>query len=547
MAIARLSKATLNCADNELGILTLGLMQFGQFHPIKASNSVQSMTLLILGSRAQEVYTDANELLHKDILKNVHSEKPQLREFKGRSIEEIIHSLEDELSTLAEVLVLTPRESELIEIYNLLRSIREAALAVFTNLDKILVIPSPSRMVTIQGFVPASSVDLLKELTQKYLVSVKPLDKQESQAPSTPSLVTNPRGISIFEDLTLQRGVPKYNEIDPTPMIAFVFPLFFGIMFGDVGHGLVLLFFGWYLYSRTKYVYWGKLLAVLGSSAFAVGILRGSFFGLEFASPVQRVLPLISALSAGVTLQNVSLILEIAIVVGTFHLGTAYAISFINAIRSNNYFEAFSNKLMTLVLYASIIPFGLAVAGTGLQFGILYSSQSPTPFFDLLLGLRVPVAVLAKDSLPFIIGSLIVLVASHPVQTYRSPHDKKEMLGAFTSGLLEIVAKPFEFFTNVLSYVRLGVLLITTYVLGSLVAGVLAFGILGGLLAAFLNILVIAMEGLIVYIQDMRLHLYEWLSKFYIGTGTAFKPIKSGGELSRLSLGYAPASQDHLA
>ena len=88
-----------------------------------------------------------------------------------------------------------------------------------------------------------------------------------------------------------------------------------------------------------------------------------------------------------------------------------------------------------------------------------------------------------------------------------------------------------------MSYVRLGVLLITTYVLGSLVAGVLAFGILGGLLAAFLNILVIAMEGLIVYIQDMRLHLYEWLSKFYIGTGIPFRPIKSGGEFCRLSLG----------
>lgn len=221
-------------------------------------------------------------------------------------------------------------------------------------------------------------------------------------------------------------------------------------------------------------------------------------------------------------------------------LGTAYTISFINAVRSNNYLEAFSNKLMTLVLYVSIIPFGRAVAGTGLQFGTLYTSQAPTPFFNLLLGLRVPVSVLAKDSLPFIIGSLIVLVASHPIQIYRSPHERREMLSAFTSGLLEIAAKSFEFFTNVLSYVRLGVLLITTYVLGSLVAGVLSFGILGGLLAAFLNILVIAMEGLIVYIQDMRLHLYEWLSKFYIGTGIPFRPMKSGGEFCSLSFENTP-------
>ena len=62
----------------------------------------------------------------------------------------------------------------------------------------------------------------------------------------------------------------------------------------------------------------------------------------------------------------------------------------------------------------------------------------------------------------------------------------------------------------------------------------MAFGVLGGLLAIFLNIVVMAMEGLIVYIQDMRLQLYEWLSKFYIGTGTPFSPIKSGGHFSRI-------------
>jgi V/A-type H+/Na+-transporting ATPase subunit I len=91
------------------------------------------------------------------------------------------------------------------------------------------------------------------------------------------------------------------------------------------------------------------------------------------------------------------------------------------------------------------------------------------------------------------------------------------------------VAKPFEFFVNTLSYVRLGVLLITTTLLGSLVAGVLAYGVLGVVLAVFLNIGVMSLEGLIVYLQDMRLQLYEWLSQFYAGTGTPFTPLVSGG------------------
>ena len=334
----------------------------------------------------------------------------------------------------------------------------------------------------------------------------------------------------MFQDINLQRGVPKYNEIDPTPIVAFVFPFFFGIMFGDVGHGATLLFFGWYLYSKTKYVYWGKLLAVLGSSTLVIGFVRGLFFGLEFPSPIQHVFPITQTLSAGFTFQNIPLILEIAIVIGTFHLGTAYSISFVNELRSGNYLEAFLNKLATLFLYGSIIPFGLAVAGTGLQFGELFTSTAVTPFFDELLGVNIQVSFLARDSLPFILGSLFVLSISHPIIAYDSPHKRKDMIRSVGSGLLELVAKPFEFFTNVLSYVRLGVLLITTYVLGSLVAGVLSFGVLGALFAIFLNLMVIAMEGLIVYIQDMRLHLYEWLSKFYIGTGTPFAPLVSKGK-----------------
>jgi V/A-type H+-transporting ATPase subunit I len=261
---------------------------------------------------------------------------------------------------------------------------------------------------------------------------------------------------------------------------------------------------------------------------------------VEFASPIQRFFPLTQALSAGFTLQNIPLILEIAIVIGTFHLATAYAISFVNEIRSSSYLEAFLNKLATLVLYGSMIPFGLAVAGTGLQFNELYTSTSNTPFFNQLLGVNVPVSLLAKDSLPLILGSLVALVISHPFAAYYSSHKTKKVVRAIGPGLLEIVLKPFEFFTNVLSYVRLGVLLITTYVLGSLVAGVLVYGILGVVFATFLNIMVIAMEGLIVYIQDMRLHLYEWLSKFYIGTGMPFVPLVSNGQFFSVTLGAQP-------
>lgn len=531
MAVARLSKATVKSSRGEIGVLLLRLMQFGQFHPFRKREYVQDIDILLLASHAQAVYSNASGLLGKETLKTMNSVPPfPAREFVGYDLNELIRTLEDEVATLGEILAYSPTGPEKAEVYNLLISIREASLAVFNNLQKILVEQEQDDGILIEGFVPNNSVSFFRNLVGKYLVSIRELDRKESQAPTTPSLVVNYGAISMFQDITLQRGVPKYNEIDPTPMVAFVFPLFFGIMFGDVGHGATLLLFGWYLYSKTKYLYWGKMLAVLGSSTLVVGFVRGLFFGLEFPSPIQHLFPITQALSAGFTFQNIPLILEIAIVIGTFHLGTAYAISFVNELKSSNYLEAFLNKLATLLLYGSIIPFGLAVAGTGLQFGVLFTSTVSTPFFNELLGVNIAVSLLARDSLPFILGSLFVLSISHLIITYDSLHKRKDMIRSLGSGLLEVVAKPFEFFTNVLSYVRLGVLLITTYVLGSLVAGVLSFGVLGALFAIFLNLMVIAMEGLIVYIQDMRLHLYEWLSKFYIGTGTPFAPLVAKGK-----------------
>ncbi len=63
-----------------------------------------------------------------------------------------------------------------------------------------------------------------------------------------------------------------------------------------------------------------------------------------------------------------------------------------------------------------------------------------------------------------------------------------------------------------------------------MVAGVLSYGVVGVVVAALLNIAVITLEGVIVYIQDMRLQLYEWLSQFYAGTGTPFSPMGSRGD-----------------
>lgn len=300
-------------------------------------------------------------------------------------------------------------------------------------------------------------------------------------------------------------------------------------MFADIGHGIALLAFGLYLVNRTAYRGWGKQVIVLSSSTMVFGFIRGSIFGLTFPSPLGSVVPLPPGLSASFTLSSVPFLLEVAVVVGTFHLASGYWIAFVNQEHAGNYVDAFLNRLPTVVLYVFIVLFGLAVVGTTLDLGVLFTSAAPTPVFDDLLGLRIPVSATATLSLPVIVATFSLIVIGHPIGEYLAYRNLRGTAKAFASGLVDAVVKPFEFFVNTISYVRLGVLLITTTLLGSLVAGVMSEGIAGALVAILLNVVVIALEGVIVYIQDMRLQLYEWFSEFYVGNGTPFVGLVSGG------------------
>ncbi len=528
MAVARLSRVTVEAPQGELGAALARVIEFGTFNPARREGMVQDVKILLLASRAQAVYSKATDLLGKRRIE-AHGEPKESETFTAHTVEELVGSLEDYTDTIEENLSLFIEESDRRGVVDVLLAVQEASRMVFEDLQRILVYPVRDGRVTFEGYVPDSSVRAFRELLGGYVKSVEAVKASGKESAYVPTLLVNPRLIGVFESLTLQRGLPRYGEVDPTPILAFVFPFFFGIMFGDVGHGIALLAFGLYLIYRTTYKVWGKLILVLASSATVFGLIRGSFFGIPFTSPLSSIVPLPAVFSAALTLSNIALLLEIAIVIGTFHLASGYAIAFINQERAGNYVSAFLNRLPTLVLYSFMLPFGFAVVGSRLDFGVLFTSAAPTPVFDDLLGLRIPISVTATVTAPVIAATLVFLVLGHPVGEYAVTHRLRPALKAFGAGLIDAVAKPFEFFVNTLSYVRLGVLLVTTTLLGSLVAGVISYGVIGVLTAAFLNVAVISLEGLIVYIQDMRLQLYEWMSQFFVGGGTPFVPMISGG------------------
>lgn len=513
MAIAKLNRAVLLCPKSELALMLTRLCRFSFFHPSDREGLIEHPQLLMLVSRIHAIYSEANELLANAIIEE------EGRTFEARDLPDLVEVLSEELIEIKQRL----QTEEKSEIYPQLVAIRDAAQLAFNNLRRIRVYPDFRRFVIIEGFIPSDMAQDLTKQMQSYIIDIEPVEKRLAREPYIPSLIVNPKIVSLFENITLAQGLPRYNEIDPTPIIAFVFPIFFGMMLADMGRGLILLAVGLLMASRMKGKYgnWGRMIAILGTSASIFGFLRGEFFGLPI-TPLQT-LPFRFDVEAPTAL----FLLEVAVVLGTFHLATAYALAILGNVRSRNYIEAFLGHLPTLLFYSSSIAFFLAVIGNEFQLQNLFSNNFPAPLFRKFLGLNIPVYLLALISFPIVAVSFLVMVFGRALGYFFTHGRRKDIVHALQSGLLEGLLKPIEFFTNTISYARLGALLIISSILGTLTRRILEIGLLGIPLFAIANIALISIEGFIVYVQDLRLHLYEWMTKFYFGLGIPFSALTS--------------------
>ena len=530
MAIARLTRVTVEAPPEQLGAMLARLLAFGRFHPSRREGLVQDIRLLLLGSRAQAIYERANTLLQAEPFREIRPRRPERRRYAVPDLEGLLREREEDLETVARAVGMVRSEADRHELAEELRTIRQVGLSVLHGVHRLLVVPSDSGALRIEGYVPSRELARFQAMVGPWLRSAVPVLQRGQEDAYVPTLLLNPRIISVFEELTVQRGIPRYSELDPTPIVALVFPFFFGLMFGDLGHGLTLLAVGAYLIVRTRYAYWGRLIVVFGAAASLIGILRGVFFGITFPTPVGWVVALPPALSAELTFSYVPLLIQMAVLVGTFHLASAYAMALVNQLRSRRYLPAAVRGVPTLVLYSSLVPFGFAILGARFRPWDVFSSTASTPFFLEFLGVRIPVSQVAWVSAPLVVASLLTLVIGPVLERWALSRSTRGALGGLRTGASDALARPVEFTLNTLSYIRLAALLIANTLLTGLVAGVVAYGLAGVVLAALLNLAMMAMEGVIVYLQDMRLHWMEWLSKFYAGTGTAFDPLALRGD-----------------
>ena len=355
-----------------------------------------------------------------------------------------------------------------------------------------------------------------------------------------PSLFANRKYFRSFEPITLTQGYPKNDEFDPSPMIAIIFPVLYGLMFGDLGQGAVIAGLGAVFRIRGigTIQRWGTLLLACGISAMIVGLMVGEFFGFHIlelpGAEALESIEFIGFLNAvEFTQENVMTILTISINIGIIHLVSALSLNIYKGLKEGKTFEVISQRLPTLVMYFSIISILLAAVGANYQVLGMFENKNPAPFFSNIFGNWVTVEVVAKIAAPILIATMVIQIIAVPIGVKRGKIHFHGSLGEemFMTVIEVMLIRLVELFANTISYSRIGIMLLVHVALMATTNGGVEFyleqGNIG--LAIFMvllgNIGVMMMEGLLVYIQALRLHLYEWFTKFFEGNGIPFKKL----------------------
>ena len=359
----------------------------------------------------------------------------------------------------------------------------------------------------VTGWVPTACHSKLEQeiskVSDKVVIETTKPSPADMQA--APTRLQNPSLIRAFEGLVTTYGQPVYGELDPTPLLALTFPLIFGIMFGDVGHGLLLLLVGLLLASRKIHSLrsaagLGTTVAICGAAAMTFGFLYGSFFGFEDVLKALWFRPL----------ERINDILLFAVAVGIILLNIGVLYNIINAATAKHWGHMIFNRngLAGLVLYWSLL--GIAASTFGVNIPV---PASVLTVLAILSGIAVTFAE------PF----------EHLVEN-RRPLVESDIGTYIVLALFELFETLLTLLSNTLSYVRMGAFAVAHGAL-SMVVFIIAegFGSKGSLaywiIVILGNLFVIGFEGMIVSIQTLRLEYYELFSKFFSGGGIPYQPL----------------------
>ena len=424
-------------------------------------------------------------------------------------------------------------------------SLHEASRVAKDILEVMRKPAGTKNFAVIQGYVPTKLEGKLRKLVDRWVC----VTEEPNSHDNIPVLLNNPTYIKTFEAVTETQGIPRHKEIDPTPIIAFVWPVFYGLMFGDFGHGILLFLLGMHFRVRGlgNLRRWGTLVAASGIGSAVAGLGVGEVFGFhieEFAIFRTIFAPLIDAHIIGIisvaelSFEQVARILEISIAVGIGHIAMAFILKIIKDFKEGKKVEGGMIGIPTLIMYGAVVSLILAAIGAGYDVigmfgvtGVIYND--PVPWLTPIAGDWVTVDLVAKAGVPVLFACMAIIIIGHMKEEKRLKEEGKHEEGAGMVGIvMEVVLiKLIEMLSNTISYSRIAIMLLVHVILLVTVnrgfEALMEGGNAGGAIVMLVggNIGIMMIEGLIVYIQTIRLHLYEWFPKWYDGDGTQFRKI----------------------
>ena len=345
-----------------------------------------------------------------------------------------------------------------------------------------------------EGWAPADRLQGVGALLDHLGCAWEAEDPKADEYPDVPVRLRNNWFSRPLNMVTDMYALPVYGSLDPNPLMAPFFILFYGIMMADMGYGLLMLAMGLFLWKkkvRGTMDYMGGLLVLCGISTFVVGALTGGFFG-DFLSQLAKLIDPKSTFALPylfTPLTDTMAILIGSLVLGFVQILTGMVISFVKKARDGHIMDGIWDEGTWSVIF---LGGGLAVLGIGNVAGYP--------------------AVL-------ILGILMLIIGSS--RNAKGFGKVTSVFGAVYNGVT-------GYFSDIMSYSRLMALMLSGSIiasvfnqLGAVTGNVIAFVII----ATLGNALNFALNLLGCYVHDLRLQCLEFFNRFYESGGRPFRPL----------------------
>jgi len=430
-----------------------------------------------------------------------------LREFLGASDGDI-HNLEEELAKLR-----TEIESKTRENLKTLILFREA-LSAETERLAVLAKASEAKYVTlIEGWVPENNVEAAISELRENIGYVFVDTRKPERVEEPPTKMKNVTAVKPFEVIVNLFGTPKYKEWDPTPVIAYSFAFFFGIMLGDVVYSALLILFAYFglrlLAGDSEsegFKLFQRIIYISGGVGLVIGLLTGNYLGNFYEFFKIESLTLVTLIKYW--LSSPVHFIGLSLIIGLVHVNIAHVLALIRGRREGQK-AIVPNKAGLFLLQIGAIPW----------------------IMHVILGMNLPLLTEQIYSILLYVAILgvVLIVAS-------SFMEKGAFLGSIF-WLFDITG----ILGDVMSYARLAGVGLATYYLAycfnlmaDLLYRMMPAGIVQAIVGTLIFILVLlaghvlnlALSGITCFVHSLRLCFVEFLFKFFEGGGRAYSPFR---------------------